>query len=127
MQILMKTIRHTVNVPAQLEQQLLNERIQDYRSLSSYFVALGFTDALYLPKRPIAKAFANASWQQQERAIENIITLRKHGWKGVDLKVHLDAVSQVEKVAVNCLKKGDWVLDRIEEELAFMRGADFRR
>jgi hypothetical protein len=33
----------------------------------------------------------------------------------------------VEKVAVKCLKKGDWVFDHIEEELAFMRGADFRR
>ena len=64
-------------------------------------MSLGFTDALYLPKRPIAKAFSNASWEQQERAIENIITLRKHGWRGVDLNVHLhlDAVSQVEKVA----------------------------
>ena len=122
----MKTIRHTVNVPGQME-QLLNERIQDCRSLSGYFVALGFTDLLYLPKRPIARAFANASWQQQRRAIENIITLRKHGWKGVDLHLHLDAVSQVEKVAAKCLKKGDWVLDHIEEELSFMRGADFRR
>jgi len=122
----MKTIRHTVNVPGQME-QLLSERIQDYRSLSGYFVALGFTDALYLPKRPIAKAFANASWEQQGRAIENIITLRKHGWKGVDLHLHLNAVSQVEKVAAKCLKKGDWVLDHIEEELSFMRGADFRQ
>ena len=122
----MKTIRHTVNVPAQME-QLLKERIQDYRSLSSYFVSLGFTDALYLPKRPIAKAFSNASWQQQEGAIENIITLRKHGWRGVDLNLHFDAGTQVEKVAVKCLKKGDWVLDHLEEELAFMRGADFRR
>ena len=125
-QALMKTLRHTVNVPSQME-QLLNERIQDFRSLSGYFVALGFTDTLYLPKRPIAKAFANASWQQQERAIENIITLRKHNWKGVDLQLHLDAVSQVEKVAVKCLKKGDWLLDHLEEELAFMRGAEFRR
>ncbi len=25
------------------------------------------------------------------------------------------------------LKKGDWLLDHIEGELAFMRGADFRR
>jgi hypothetical protein len=107
-------------------EQLLNERRQDYRSLSGYFVALGFTDALYLPKRPIAKAFANASWQQQQRAIENI-TLRKHGWKGVDLQLHLDAVSQVEKVAMNCLKKGDWVLDHIEEKLSFMRDTGFRR
>jgi hypothetical protein len=122
----MKTKRHTVNVPGQME-QLFNERSQDYRSLSGYFVALGFTDVLYLPKRPIAKAFANASWQQQQRAIENIITLRKHGWKGVDLQLHLDAVSQVEKIAAKSLKKGDWVLDHIEEELAFMRGADFRR
>ena len=122
----MKTIRHTVNVPAQME-QLLKERIQDYRSLSSYFVSLGFTDALYLPKRPIAKAFSNASWQQQERAIENIIRLRKHGWKGVDLKPHLDAVAQVESIALKCLKEGDWVLDHMEEELSFMRGTDFRR
>jgi hypothetical protein len=82
----MKSTRHTVNVPAQME-QILNERIQDYRSLSSYFVSLGFTDALYLPKRPIAKAFANASWQQQERAIENVVTLRKHGWRGVNLQL----------------------------------------
>ena len=36
----MKTIRHTVNVPDQME-QLLNERIQDFRSLSGYFVSLG--------------------------------------------------------------------------------------
>jgi len=122
----MKTIRHTVNVPNQME-QLLKERIQDYRSLSAYFVALGFTGALYLPKRPIAKAFANASWQQQQRAIENIITLRKHGWKGVNMQLHLDAVSQVEKVAIHCLKKGYWVLDHIEEEVSCTRGADFRR
>ena len=122
----MKTIRHTVNVPGQME-ELLNERIQDFRSLSGYFVALSFTDTLYLPKRPIAKAFANASWQQQQRAIENILTLRKQGWRGVDLQPHLDAVTQVEKVAVKCLKKGDWLLDHIEEELAFMRGSDLRR
>jgi hypothetical protein len=122
----MKTIRHTVNVPGQME-QLLNERIPDFRSLSSYFVALCFTDLLYLPKRPIAKAFANASWQQQRRAIENMINLRKHGWKGVNMQLHLDAVTQVEKVAVKCLKRGAWVLDHIQEELAFMRGADLRR
>ena len=53
----MKTIRHTGYVPAKME-QLLKERIEDYRSLSSYFVSLGFT-ALYLPKRPIAKAFSS--------------------------------------------------------------------
>jgi len=122
----MKTIRHTVNVPGQME-KLLNERIQDFRSLSGYFVALCFTDMLYLPKRPIAKAFANASWHQQQRAIENILTLRKEGWRGVDLQLHLDALAQVEKVAVKSLKKGDWLLDHIEGELAFMRGADFRR
>ena len=122
----MKTIRHTVNVPGQME-ELLNERIRDFRSLSGYFVALCFTDMLYLPKRPIAKAFANASWHQQQRAIENILTLRKEGWRGVDLQLHLDALTQVEKVAVKSLKKGDWLLDHIEGELAFMRGADFRR
>lgn len=122
----MKTIRHTVNVPSQME-ELLKERIEDYRSLSGYFVSLGFTDALYLPKRPIAKAFSNASWQQQEKAIENIVTLRKHGWRGVDLNLHFDAATQVEKVAVKCLKKGDWVLDHLEEELAFMRGTGFRQ
>ena len=122
----MKTIRHTVNVPSEME-ELLNKRIQDFRSLSGYFVSLGFTDMLYLPKRPIAKAFANASWQQQQRAIENIQTLHKHGWRGVDLQPHLEAVTQVEKVAVKCLEEGDWLLDHIEEELAFMRGADLRR
>jgi hypothetical protein len=122
----MKTIRHTVNVPSEME-SLLSERIEDFKSLSGYFVSLGFTDMLYLPKRPIAKAFANASWQQQQRAIENILTLRKYGWKGVDLQPHLDAVSQVEKLAVKCLKKGDWLLDHMQEELSFMRGADFRR
>ena len=82
---------------------------------------------LYLPKRPIAKAFANASWQQQHREIENILTLRKEGWRGVDLQPHFDAVTKVENVAIKCLKKGDWLLDHIEEELAFMRGADFHR
>jgi len=122
----MKTIRHTVNVPSEME-PLLNQRIQDFRSISGYFVSLGFTDMLYLPKRPIAKAFAHASWQQQQRAIENILMLRKQGWRGVDLQPHLDAVTQVEKVAVKCLKKGDWLLDHIEEELAFMRGSDLRR
>jgi len=123
---LMKTIRHTVNVPSEME-PLLNQRIQDFRSLSGYFVSLGFTDTLYLPKRPIAKAFANASWQQQQRAIENILTLREHGWQGVDLQPHLDAVTQAERVAVKCLKKGDWLLDHIEGEIAFMRGADFHQ
>ena len=111
----MKTIRHTVNVPGEME-PLLEERIQDFRSLSGYFVALCFTDALYLPKRPIAKAFANASWQQQQRAIENILTLRKEGWRGVDLQLHFDAFTQVEKVAIKCLKKGDWLLDHVEGE-----------
>ena len=106
---------------------IADERIRDFRSLSDYFVALCFTDTLYLPKRPIAKAFANASWQQQHRAIENILTLRKQGWKGVDLQPHFDAVTQVEKVAAKCLKKGDWLLDHVDGELAFMRGADFRR
>jgi hypothetical protein len=85
---------------------LLDERIRDFRSLSGYFVSLGFTDMLYLPKRPIAKAFANASWQQQRRAIENILSLRRVGWKGIDLEPHSDAVTQAEKVAVKCLKKG---------------------
>ena len=122
----MKTTRHTINLPAEMG-QLLNDRIADFRSLSAYFVALCFTDALYLPKRPIAKAFANASWQQQHRAIENILTLRKEGWRGVDLQLHFDAFTQVEKVAIKCLKKGDWLLDHIEGELAFMRGADFHR
>lgn len=122
----MKTIRHTVNVPGQME-QLLNERIKDFRSLSGYFVSLCFTDLLYLPKRPIARAFANASWQEQHRAIENLVSLRKHGWKGVNLKLHFDAATQVEKVAKKSLTEGDWLLDRIEEELAFMRGADLRR
>ena len=122
----MKTIRHTVNVPGQME-PLLNDRIEDFRSLSGYFVALCFTDLLYLPKRPIARAFANTSWQQQQRAIQNLVSLRKHGWKGVNLQVHFDAVTQVEKSAMKCLKQGDWVLDRIDEELAFMRGADLRR
>ncbi len=121
----MKTIRHTVNIPGEME-QMINERVQGYRSLSSYFVALSFTDTLYLPKRPIAKAFANANWQEQRRAIEEIAILRKHGWKGVDLKVHLDAVTQVEKVASKCLQEGDWVRNHIAEELAFMRGAQFR-
>ena len=122
----MKTTRHTINVPAEME-QLLNDRIRDFRSLSAYFVALCFTDLLYLPKRPIAKAFANASWRQQRHAIESLVTLRKQGWKGVNLKVHFDAVTQVEKVAQKCLKPDDWLLDHIQEELAFMRGADFRR
>ena len=107
-------------------EQLLKERIQDYRSLSAYFVALGFTGALYLPKRPIAKAFANASWQQQQRAIENIITLRKHGWKGVNMQLHLDAVSQVEKVAMNRSEEGRLGARSHRGELSFMRGADFR-
>lgn len=121
----MKTIRHTVNIPGHME-QLINERAQDHRSLSGYFVGLCFTDTLYLPKRPIAKDFANANWQEQRRAIDNIVTLRKHGWKGVNLQLHFDAVTQVEKAAANCLHEGDWVLDHITEELAFMRGAQLR-
>jgi hypothetical protein len=121
-----KTIRHTVNVPGHIE-PLINARTEDFRSLSSYFVALAFTDLLYLPKRPIARAFANASWQQQQRAIESLVSLRKHGWKGVNIQVHFDAVTQVEKVAAKCLKPDDWLRDRIEEELAFMRGANLRR
>jgi hypothetical protein len=108
-------------------EQLIDERAQGYRSLSSYFVALCFTDTLYLPKRPIAKAFSNANWQEQRRAIESIVTLRKSGWKGIDLQLHFDAVAQVEKAATNCLKEGDWVRHHIEEELAFMRGTEFRR
>ena len=100
----MKTTRHTINVPAEMG-QLLNDRIADFRSLSAYFVALCFADLLYLPKRPIAKAFANASWQQQRRAIESLVTLRKQGWKGVNLKVHFDVVTQVEKVAQKCLNR----------------------
>jgi hypothetical protein len=32
-----------------------------------------------------------------------------------------------KKVAIKCLKKGDWLLDHVERELTFMRGADFRR
>jgi hypothetical protein len=43
------------------------------------------------------------------------------------MQLHLDAVAQVEKIAAKCLKKGDWVLDHMQEELAFMRGADLRR
>ena len=122
----MKTTRHTINLPAELE-QLLNARVGEFRSLSGYFVSLCFTDLLYLPKRPIAKAFANAGWQQQRRAIESLVTLRKQGWKGINLEVHVDAVTQVEKVAQKCLKPDDWLLEHIEEELAFVRGADLRR
>jgi len=122
----MKTIRHTVNIPGEME-RLITERAQGFRSLSSYFVALCFTDTLYLPKRPIAKAFANANWQEQRRAIENIVTLRKHGWKGITMPVHVDAVTEVEQVAVKCLWEGEWVRDHIAEELAFVRGADVRR
>jgi hypothetical protein len=121
----MKTIRHTVNVPSEME-ELISARTRDFRSLSGYFVALCFTDLLYLPKRPIAKAFANATWQQQKRAIENMISLRKHGWKGINLQAHYDAVTQVEKTAVKCLKEDDWVLEKIREELSFMRGKDLR-
>src|SRR6185295_19417339 len=60
-------------------------------------------------------------------ARSNLATLRKEGWKGVNLKLHFDAVTQVEKVAKKCLKPDDWLLDHIQEELAFMRGADLRR
>ena len=57
----MKTIRRTINLPAELE-QLLNDRVGDFRSLSAYFVSLCFTDLLYLPKRPIAnKPVANSA------------------------------------------------------------------
>ena len=56
-----------------------------------------------------------------------MINLRKHGWKGVNLQVHFDAVTQVEKLAAKFLKEDDWVLEKIREELAFMRGADLRR
>ena len=122
----MKTMRHTVNVPSEMK-ELLNERIRDFRSLSGYFVSLAFTDMLYLPKRPIAKAFANASWQQQLNAIENIASLRKHGWKGVSLELHFNAIKEAEEVAVKCLKKGDWLLDHMQEEVAFMRGEGFRQ
>ena len=122
----MKTKRHTINLPAEME-QLLNDRVGDFRSLSAYFVSLCFTDLLYLPKRPIAKAFAHANWQEQRRAIESLVTLRKQGWKGVNVKVHVDAVTQVEKIAHKCLKPDDWLLDHIQEELAFVRGADLRR
>jgi hypothetical protein len=76
--------------------------------ISEVFPVISWHSVLPIPfllKRPIAKAFANASWQQQERAIENIITLRKHGWRSVDLNLHFDAATQVEKVAVKCLKK----------------------
>ena len=122
----MKTIRHTVNLPRQLE-PILSDRIQDFRSLSAYFVALCFTDALYLSKRPIAQAFVNANYQQQHTAIENIVRLRNHGWGGVNIQVHFEAVSQVNKVAAKCLKQGEWLRDHIEEELAFLRGEDLRR
>ena len=122
----MKTIRHTVNLPSQLE-PILSDRIQDFRSLSAYFVALCFTDALYLSKSPVAQAFVNACWQQQHKAMQNIVSLRNHGWGGVNNQVHLEALSQVQKVAAKCFKKGDWLLDHIEEELAFLRGQDLRR
>jgi hypothetical protein len=46
------------------------------------------------------------SWQQQLNAIENIVGLRKHGWIGVNLQLHLEAVRQLEKVAVKCLTQG---------------------
>lgn len=95
----MKTIRHTVNVPGLME-PLINARTDDFRSLSSYFVSLAFTDLLYLPKRPIARAFSNASWQQQQRAIESLVSLRKHGWKGVNLQVHFEAVTQVNLITL---------------------------
>jgi len=122
----MKTIRCTVNLPREME-PILNERIREFRSLSAYFVALCFTDALYRSKRSIGQDFVNASGQQQHSAIENLRCLQDHGWAGVDVQLHLEAVSQMKKAAVKCLKKGDWLLDRIAEELAFLRGHDFRQ
>ena len=121
----MKTIRHTVNIPDQME-ELVKERSRDFRSLSGYLVGLCFTDMLYLPRRPFAKAFANGCWQEQNRAVENILTLRERGWNGVNLKARFDTIIQVEEVAAKCLKKGDWLLDHIEEELAYGRGAELR-
>jgi hypothetical protein len=117
----MKTTRHTVNIPHQLA-ELVKERSRDFRSLSGYLVGLCFNDMLYLPRRPLAKAFANANWHQQIRAVENILTLREHGWNGVNQQ----AVIQLQEAAANCLKTGDWLLDHIEEELAYSRGADRR-
>jgi hypothetical protein len=53
-------------------------------------------------KRPIAKALRQCEgWQQQRRAIENIISLRKHGWKGVNMQLLLDASSIDEKLLLN--------------------------
>ena len=121
----MKTIRHTVNIPNELD-ELVRERSRDFRSLSGYFVALCFNDALYLPRRQIAKAFAHGCWQEQNRAVENILTLRQRGWNGVNLQARFDTIIQVEEVAVKCLKKGDWLLDSIQEELAYLRGAELR-
>jgi hypothetical protein len=118
----MKTSRHTVNLPNQME-QLVMERSRDFRSLSGYFVSLCFYDALYLPRRPIAKAFANSNWRQQNRAIENILTLRERGWEGANPQ----AVIQMEEVATKWLKRGDWLADHVEGELAYTRAVDLHR
>jgi hypothetical protein len=37
--------------------------------------------------------------------------------RALNLQLHFDAASQVEKVATKCLKKGDWLLDHMEEEV----------
>ena len=71
------------------------------------------------------KLVARLAWPIPEHCLPAFVA--KTGWRGVDLQPHLDAVTQVENVAVTCLKKGDWVLDHVEGELAFMRGADFRQ
>jgi hypothetical protein len=79
--------RHTINVPAEMG-PLLDDRIGDFgvfpptswRSVS---------DLLYLPKRPIAKAFANAS-RQRRRAIEPRRPAQAGLEEHVNLKVHFE-------------------------------------
>ena len=79
-------------------------------------------------QRLLTATFPYYDLQDEERGpAGGFVYKRKQNSKGVNLEVHFDAVTQVEKVAQKCLKPDDWLLDHIQEELAFMRGADLRR
>ena len=119
----MKAIRHTVNIPGELMNSLILERAKEFRNISAYFTAMAYSDLLWsIKNRPFAKAFANASWEDQREAVQNLVKVHEQGgWAGLSLQLLLKATEELEPSIRASLGKGDWVLKVLEDELIHLK------
>jgi hypothetical protein len=115
----MKAIRHTVNIPGELMNSLILERAKEFRNISAYFTAMAYSDLLWrIKNRPFAKAFANASWEDQRQAVQNVVKVHEQGrWAGLSLQLLLKATEELEPSIRASLGKDDWVLKVLEDQL----------